>query len=165
MMDAIQAMKSRVSIRKYKNRPVPREVLEDIIDCGRLAPTGYNHQPWVFIVVTDQDIRNKVGEAAKYGRFIKDAGACVAVFCEKDKETTLEDACAATENIIIASQAHGLGTCWVNSYKKAHSEEIKDILNCPENYELITLLAVGYPDEERQTPKKSLSEVMKWGTF
>ncbi len=164
-MDAIQAIKSRASIRKYKNIPVPNEVLSDIVDCARLAPSGYNHQPWMFVVVTDQDLRNQISQAAKYGRFIKGSGACIAVFCDDAGETVLEDACASTENMIIAAQAYGLGTCWVNSYKKQHSEEIMKLLNCPAKYELMTLIAVGYPDEEKITPKKPLNEVIRWNTF
>lgn len=164
-MDTIQAIKSRVSIRKYKNTPVPKEILTDIVDCARLAPSGYNRQPWVFVVITDQDLRNQISQAARYGKFIKDAGACFAVFCHKDGETMFEDACAATENMIIASQSYNLGTCWVNSYKKQHSEEVKKILDCPLEYELMTLIAIGYPDEEKKTPKKALNEVLRWNKF
>jgi nitroreductase len=164
-MDAIQAIKSRVSIRKYKNQPVPKEILEDIVDCGRLAPTGYNHQPWVFIVVTDPDINDQIAQASRSGKFIKDAGACIAVFCRKDAETAMEDAAAATENMIIAAQAYGLGTCWVNVYQKENSKGIKNIVNCPPEYELMTLFAVGYPDETRQTTKKLIEEVIRWNTF
>lgn len=164
-MDAIQAIKSRVSIRKYKNTPVPLEILIDIIDCARLAPTGYNRQPWVFVVVTDQELRDQISQTCRYGKFIKDSGACIAVFCDKAGETVLEDACAASENIIIAAQAYGLGTCWVNSHKKQHSEEIKKLLHCPAEYELMTLIAVGYPDEEKRTPKKPLDEVIRWNRF
>jgi nitroreductase len=165
IMEAIQAIKSRVSIRKYRNIPVPEGILEDIADCGRLAPSGYNNQPYIFVVVTDQEIRNRISQVAKYGKFVKDAGACVTVFCKKGEETMFEDACAATENMIIAAQAYGLGSCWVNSYKKSHSEDIKNILNCPVEYELITLIALGYPNEDKKTPKKPLNEVLRWNRF
>lgn len=164
-MDAIQAIKSRVSIRKYKNMPVPSEILEDIVDCARLAPSGYNRQPWMFIVVTDQDLRDQISQATRYGKFIKDAGACIAVFGDGTGETNLEDACASTENMIIAAQAYGLGTCWVNSHKKEHSEKIMKLLKCPAGHELMTLIAVGYPDEEKSTPKKPLNDVIRWNTF
>ena len=110
-MDTILAIKSRVSIRRYKNLPIPKEILEDIVDCGRLAPNGYNHQPWVFVVVTDQNTKDNIAQAGTYGKSVKDAGACIAVFCRKGEETIMEDACASTENIIIAAQAYGLGTC------------------------------------------------------
>ncbi|MHB1484687.1 MAG: nitroreductase family protein [Saccharofermentanales bacterium] len=164
-METIDVIKSRVSIRKYKHLPVSREILEDIIDCGRLAPSGYNHQPYVFVVITDQQVRDRIAEAAVYGRFISDAGACAAIFCRKGEETMMEDACAAAENIIIAAQAYGLGTCWVNSYKKELSSEVKTILGCPDEYELMVLIAIGHPDETKKTPKKPLDEVLKWNKF
>lgn len=164
-MDAIQAIKSRTSTRKYKNKSVPEGILKDIIDCGRLAPSGYNRQPWVFVVVTDQELRNHIANSARYGKFIRDAGACIAVFCSNSGETLLEDACAATENMIIAAQAYGLGTCWVNSYKKEHSEGIKKLLNCPAEYELMTMLAAGYPEEAGRVHKKTLDEVLRWNKF
>jgi len=135
-----------------------------------MAPSGYNHQPYVFVVVTDPQIRAKIAKAAVYGKFISDAGACVAVFCKKDEETMTEDACAATENIIIAAQAYGLGTCWVNakandSYNKTLPGDIKNLLGCPADYELMTLIAVGYPDEVKKTPKKPFNEVLRWNKF
>jgi nitroreductase len=164
-MDAVQAIKSRVSVRRYKNMPVPDEILKDLVDCARLAPSGYNCQPWMFVVVTDQDLRNQISQATRYGKFIRDSGACIAVFNDGTGETVLEDACAATENMIIAAQAYGLGTCWVNSYKKEHSEKIMKLLKCPAGYELMTLIAVGYPDEKRRAPKKSLNDVIRWNTF
>lgn len=164
-MDAVQAIKSRVSIRKYQDRPVPREILQEIADCGRMAPCGYNRQDWIFVVVTAPELRSQIAQAARYGRFIREAGACFAVFCKKGAETLVEDACAATENMIIAAQSYHLGSCWVNSHRKDHSAAVQRLLACPPDYKLITLLAVGYPDESGTTPKKPLSEVMRWNSF
>ncbi len=163
--ELLQVIKKRRSIRKYEDREIPKEILEDLVDCGRLAPTGYNAQPWVFVVVTDKELKAQIAQLATYGRFIKEAGACIAVFCRKDAITPLEDACAATENIIIAACAYGLGTCWVNSYRKAHSKAVEALLGCPQDMELATLLAVGYPAEHPTRPKKALSEVLRWERF
>ncbi len=164
----VETIKSRKSIRKYIEKEIPKEILKDIIDCARLSPTGNNKQVWTFVVVTDKDLREKISYHAKYGPFIKEAGACIAVFCDEEKGTTpLQDACAATENIIIAAKAYNLGTCWVNSYQKKHSTLIKELLNCPENMELMTLLAVGYYNEDylKKRDKKTLEEVLKWNKF
>ncbi|MFW5980852.1 MAG: nitroreductase family protein [Halanaerobiaceae bacterium] len=166
MNKVIETIKKRRSIRHYIEKEIPEEILRDIVDCGRLAPTGYNNQPWSFVVVTDKNIREQVADAAGSGDFIREAGACVAVFCDKNAETALEDASAATENMMIAAEAYNLGTCWVNSYKKGHTDEVEQILNCPENKELMTLFAVGYyENNNKDVSKKSLSEVMKWQTF
>lgn len=164
----IENIKNRRSIRRYIEKEIPRDILEDIIDCARLAPTGNNKQPWTFLVITDKNLRNKISYYAKYGKFIKEAGACIAVFCDESNTTTpLEDASAATENIMIAAESYGLGTCWVSSYKREHSSKIKSLLNCPENLELMTLLALGYYNEDyvKNIDKKELEEVMKWDKF
>lgn len=164
---AIEVIKSRVSVRKYEPKPIPREALEDIIDCARLAPSGRNEQAWAFVVTTQPELLGKLADLCRYGRFIREAGACVSVFCRKDALCQVEDACAATENIIIAAQAHGLGTCWVNSHRKSHSAEVEELLGCPEGQELVTMLSVGYPvaAEIVRKPKKQLGEVLRWETF
>lgn len=164
-MNAIEAMKTRVSIRKYKKQVILKEILIDLVDCAHMAPSGYNHQPWTFLVITDEEILKRVAKVAQSGQFIMNAGACIMVFCKKGVETALEDACAATENIITAASCYGLGTCWVNTFQKSQSHDIKCAVNCPQELELMTMLAVGYPDEEKVTNKKSLSEVLQWDTF
>ena len=164
-MNTIELIKSRASVRKYKDKDIPKEVLEDLIDCARFAPSGYNLQPWIFVVITDKDKLIQISEACEYGKFIKSAGACIAVFCHQSGETLMEDASAATENIMIAALHYGLGTCWVNSHKKEHSEVIKSMLKAPEGYELMTIISVGYPDENSKRPKKKLEEVIKFNSF
>jgi len=164
-MDALTALKSRVSVRQYKYQQIPLETLAEIVDCARLAPTGYNDQPWIFVVVTDRSLLRRISEVARHGRFLADAGACVAVFCHGDGRTPLEDACAATENMLIAAQALGLGSCWINSHGKDHSDEVKRLLKTPEGHELMTLVALGTPGEAKRAPKKALAEVLKWNAF
>lgn len=165
-MNAIDAIKTRYSCRKYEEKAVPEEILKDLVDCARLAPSGYNRQGWVFVVVTDKKVKDEMVNAATSGKFMEQAGAAIAVFCDKTAPCMMEDACAATENIIIAANSYGLGTCWINSYQKPHSEELKAILNCPDTHELVTLTAVGYPAVGMgQRDKKSVDEVIKWNGF
>jgi nitroreductase len=163
-MDAIEAIKSRTSVRKYTDRAIPKIILEDIADCGRLAPTGYNRQPWTFVVITDRELLRLIAGAAKYGGFIADAGACIAIFCE-ECETMLEDACAAAENMMIAAVSHGLGACWINSFRKGHSRNVAAFLDCPKGIELMVLLSIGYPADEERRPKKPIGEILKWNGF
>jgi nitroreductase len=134
------------------------------VDCGRLAPSGYNKQPWTFVVVTDRDLLGRIAALARYGRFIAGAGACVAV-AMGESETLVEDASAATENMIIAAVSLGLGSCWVNSYRQGHSRAVGELLRFPAGRELAVLLALGYPEDESTRPKKSLSEVLRWNAF
>ncbi|MCX7942260.1 MAG: nitroreductase family protein, partial [Dictyoglomaceae bacterium] len=82
MKEVINVIKSRVSIRSYLDKEIPKEILEDLIDCARLAPSGYNKQPWTFLVVTDKELKDKLAEICTYGRFLKEAGAGILIFCE-----------------------------------------------------------------------------------
>ncbi len=165
-MEILSVMKSRRSVRRYLDKPVPMEILKELVDCARLAPSGYNRQAWVFVVVTDPKLRNRIADVAGSGGFIRKAGACIAVFSVTEGGTPLEDACAATENIITAAGVFGLGTCWVNSHRKEHTRQIEAMLQCPPGMELMTLIAVGYPEEQPKKPsKKPLDEVMRLNTF
>jgi nitroreductase len=161
--ETIKNIKERRSVRKYIDKKIPEEIIKEIIDCARLAPTGNNRQAWSFLVITDDEIKSKIASYARYGRFIEEAGACIAIFVNQNKATTpLQDASAATENIMIAAKSYDLGTCWVNSYQKEHSKKIKNLVNCPQDMELITLMSIGYYKEDnvKLPAKKSLSEVM-----
>lgn len=164
----IKNIKERRSVRKYIDKNISGEILEEIIDCARLAPTGNNRQAWSFLVITDAEIKSKIASYARYGKFIEEAGACIAIFVNQNKATTpLQDASAATENIMIAAKSYDLGTCWINSYQKEHSKKIKDLVNCPQDMELMTLMSIGYYQEEdvNMPSKKNLSEVMVWDKF
>ncbi|MCX8053412.1 MAG: nitroreductase family protein [Armatimonadetes bacterium] len=164
-MDAIECLKTRRSVRSYrKDISIDRSVVEDIVDCGRLAATAINIQPWQFVAVTDQDMLAKIASITDHGKFIADAPCCIAVFCEKVKYY-LEDGSAATENILLAAHAHGLGSCWVAGDKKPYCGEISRLLGVPDKYTLVSLIAIGHPESIPSPPKKSLSETLHWERF
>jgi nitroreductase len=158
--DFLEIVKTRRSVRSFLKKPVPKEMIEEIIDAGRLAPTANNIQPWEFVVVMDEKTKLALSELTNYGRFIKDAGCCIAVFC-KDTKYYLEDGCAATENILLAAHALGLGACWVAGDKKPYCEDVKKLLGAPSEYKLISLIPISYP-AEKPTPhdKRDLKEVI-----
>ena len=163
-MDAIECIKTRRCVRAYKLGTIDRSVIEDIVDCARLAATAINIQPWVFVAVTDADTLAKIASITDYGKFIAEASCCIAVFCEKVKYY-LEDGSAATQNILLAARAHGLGSCWVAGDKKAYCPEIGRILGVPEKYTLISLCAIGHAESTPSPEKKPLDEVLHWEKF
>jgi nitroreductase len=164
-MDALTAIASRHSVRRFTTKPIPRDVLEKIVDAGRLAPTARNVQPWEFIVVTDREMLKKIGEITDTGKFIADAGACIAVVCKATKYY-LEDGCAATENILIAATALGIQSCWVAGDKKPYGQSILDLLAVPSQHNLVSLLALGHADGEPKTyVKRGLDRVLHWEKF
>ncbi|HMK46145.1 MAG TPA: nitroreductase family protein [Methanocella sp.] len=153
-MDMIDVIKGRRSIRRFNDKPIPEEVLADLIDCARLAPTAINIQPWLIGCVTDKVQLERLANMANNGKFIKDSAACFAIFCEKDKKYYLEDGCAATMNIITAAAAKGIGTCWVAGDKKEYVEAVRTLLEVPDTYTLVSLIAAGYANETPKPAKK-----------
>jgi nitroreductase len=164
-LDAIDALKGRRSIRVYEEKPVPRELIDEIVDAARLAPSANNIQPWEFIVVTDKAMRKNIADATDYGKFIAQAGVCIAVFC-KDVKHYLEDGSAATENILVAAHALGLGTCWVAGYKKAYADPVRRLLGVPDGYNLVSLISLGHPAVRADAhDKRNLDEVLHWEKY
>lgn len=163
-MDAIEALKTRRSIRGYLPDSVPKEIVEDLVDCGRQAATARNIQPWLFVVVTDLAMRRLISETADYGKFIAQAPVCIVVLCE-DTKFYLEDGCAAIQNILVAARAHGLGSCWVAGDKKSYAENIRDMVGAPKAFKLIGLIAVGKGEKTPDISKKPIAEVMRWEKY
>jgi len=165
-MDLFEAIEARRSVRAYLSKPISRVDLEKIVDAGRKAPTGRNEQPWEFVVVTDMYTRQNIAELTTYGKYIADAAACIAVFCRGNTPYFLEDGAAATENILLAATALGIGSCWVAADKAPYAQNIADLLGAPETHRLVTLVALGYPSEEPpRKPRRPLSEVLHWETW
>jgi len=163
-MDAIEALKTRRSVRSYTKDAVPKPVLEDIVDCARLAATARNEQLWEFIVITDQKVRGQLARIATTGPFIADAGACIVTVC-KDGTYYLEDGSAATQNILLAARAHGLGSCWVAGDKKPYAQAVLGLIGAPAGYKLVSLVAIGHTTAAPKASKRSLSEVLHWEKF
>ncbi len=163
-MDCIEALKTRRCVRAYTGEPVSRETIEDIVDCGRLAATARNDQPWEFVVVTDRAMLTAIGREAEYGGFIAQAAFCVVVFC-KDSKYYLEDGSNASQNMLTAARAHGIAGCWVAGDKKAHAVTIARMLGAPAGYKLVSLLPFGRPAETPQKEKRPLVEVLHWEKF
>lgn len=163
-MDALTALTTRRSVRKYKPDAVPRDLLEKIVDAGRLAPTARNVQPWEFVVVTDRAKRQRLAEIAEYGKFIADAPACIVVLCTPTKYY-LEDGSAAATNILNAAAALGLGSCWVAGDKKPYAAEVVAACGAPPEMKLICLIAIGYAAETPRPRKRPLDEVAHWETY
>lgn len=82
-MELLEGIYSRRSVRQYKNQPVEREQLLEIIKAGTLAPSGLNNQPWRFVIIQDQGLRNQLAALTKFGRIIERAPAAIAVFLDK----------------------------------------------------------------------------------
>jgi nitroreductase len=163
-MDAMECLRNRRSVRSFTKAPVAREDIEAVVDAGRLASTAMNLQPWHFVVVTNPETRSKLADITDHGKFIADAPVCIVVLSE-DCKYYLEDCSAATQNILNAAHALGLGACWIAGDKKPYADKIAQVVGAPEGVKLVSLIALGYPAEVPQPKKKSLAEVIHWERF
>ncbi len=165
--DFLKIINTRRSMREYTDKAIPKDALENIVDSGRFAATARNVQPWEFIVVTAQSNLEKIADLTENGKFIKDAKACIAIF-SIDTKYYLEDGCAATENIMLAARALGIGSCWVAGDKKPYCCDIAKLLHVPESYKLVSLVSLGYPKSEKEfnlKEKRALKDLIHWEKF
>lgn len=159
-MEVIEAIKTRRSIRKYKAESVPEETVATILDCGRWAPSASNRQPWQFIVLKDSEVRKRLGRALPAGAFVADAPLAIAVVIDPAGSShPVEDGAAATQNMLLAVHAVGLGSCWIGSYNSANEATAKEVLGVPPEYRLLSVIAIGYPAESPTKTRKDLDQL------
>ena len=161
-METFETIAKRASVRDYMNQPVPKHMLEKLVDAGRRAPSARAVEPWEFVVITDRAMLNKLAGIISTGVFLKQATACIVVFC-KDTKYYLEDGSAATENILLVATDLGLATCWIAGDKKEYCGEVSKLLGASEAFKLISLIAVGWATREvKQKKNRTLAEVLHW---
>ena len=155
-VDILNLLKSRRSIRIYQDKPVPQDLLLQILEAGRWAPTGANLQPWHFIVVTDPETRKMIGDVArfffiKFFRVEKAPVILVLGFDKRKGKYGRYDATLAGGNMMTMATSLGLGTCWIGAFDEP---KVKEILEIPENIEVIALITLGYSNEKAEPPPR-----------
>ncbi len=171
-MKVLDVIQKRRSIRKYKEDPIPEEAFRRVLEAARLAPSGSNIQPWKFIIVKDKALKEKLAQASA-GQFFMAEAPVIIVGCGfpdncyahmgRYMKSWSVDVTIALEHLILQAQEEGLGTCWIGSFEE---EEVKAILNIPENVKVLALTPLGYPDEiPRFRRRKSLDEIISYHRF
>jgi nitroreductase len=167
-MELFQAIRERRSIRKYKELPVEREKIEQVLDAARLAPSWKNLQCWRFLVLTAAEKKEAMLSAFADDNPGKKAflqAPVAIVVCANPAESDLShgieyyvaDAAIAFEHICLTAHALGLGTCWMGLFDEA---EMKAKLNIPDGIRVVGITPLGYPDQEpKARPRKELSEI------
>lgn len=151
----MNAILNRKSIRKYKDIKVSDEIVEELLKAGMAAPSAGNEQPWEFIVLRDKEIMKKITEVHPYSQMLLNTDVAIVVCGDESKEVFkgfwVQDCSAATENILIAAEDKGLGAVWLGVYPMADRvDEIKEILNLPSSVIPLSIIPVGYPDEQTE---------------
>ena len=152
-MDAIKALNTRRSIRKYNEGKISEETINKIIEAGMEAPSAINEQPWHFIVITDKEILNKIPEIHPHALMARQATIGIIVCCdlslEKAKDMWVQDCSAATQNILLAVHALGLGAVWTGVYpRKERVDGFKEMFNLPKDIIPFLFIPIGYPAEK-----------------
>lgn len=164
-MEFFEVVKNRKSVREYSDKVAPKGLIEKVVDAGRLAATARNEQPWEFIVAYDKKTLKKICDMCPNGPFIKDASCLIIVF-SRDTKYYIEDCSAATQNMLLAIEALGMGGCWIAGDKKDYAEDIRKMFNAPDGYKLVSMITAGYPKkEEKPHLKKSLKDVLRWEKY
>ncbi len=161
-MDALEAIRKRRSVRRYRDVVIPKADLETIVDAARLAATGSNRQPWDFIAVTEKSM---ICNFKVSGAWIAEASAVIVVVMDPRSRWWVEDGAAAIENMLLASTALGYGSCWVEGDALPHEDTLKSLLGIPSDRHVLALVPVGIPAEVPQPGKKPLEEVLHWERF
>jgi nitroreductase len=151
-MDAMEALFSRRSIRKYTAGPVAEEALREILEAAMSAPSAGNQQPWHFVVINDRKILDEIPSFHPHALMLNEATAAVLVCgdlrLEKHVGYWVQDCAAATENLLLALHAKGLGAVWVGIYpREERVSGLRRLLGIPEQVIPFSLIPVGHPAE------------------
>jgi len=152
-MDAIEAILSRRSIRKYKKQPISEELLKKLLEVAMCAPSAGNEQPWHFIIIDDPLILSKIPTFHNHAQMLKDASVAILVCSDMNLDyhngMWIQDCAAATENMLIAIHAEGLGAVWLGIYpREERIKGIKSLLNIPYHVTPFSLISIGHPAEK-----------------
>lgn len=156
----LNAIYQRRSIRTYTRDEVPLDRLREIVKAGIRAPSGLNNQPWRFVIVRDNAVRARLAEETHYRHIVLAAPALIAVFLDQgamyDEVKDHQAAGACIQNMLLATEALGLGAVWLGQILK-NKENVRLILELPAELDLMALLAIGHPDRrDQQSPRKPL---------
>ena len=170
----LEAIKDRRSSVRFKSTPIDDEKVNAVLEAGRWAPSWTNAQPWRFIVVKDEGMKEKMSMAVStfFSLSIKDAPICIAV-CVNPKEDAFhftEDGTTATQNMALAAQSLGLSTSWIGVFslpneKNSTERKLKEILEIPKEWRLISILPLGVPKFKETKTRKERSEIVDLNCF
>lgn len=151
--DALDVIRKRRTIRKFTDKNVSEEQVETLLEMAMCAPNRLNRQPWRFVIIRDKELQKQLADLLRIHPYLETAPVVIAVCgLPEASPTWLMDVSAATENILLAATAMGLGTAWLGAPNTALwdlcEEALCDALAIPLNVRIPALVAVGYPAQE-----------------
>jgi len=156
-MEVKEAIRGRKSIRKYENRPIPNDVMDELLDTMRLAPSANNMQRWSIVVVTDADLRKKLVPVSGNQKFVGECSAFLVGVSEPGAFYSTVDMTIALDHLTLRAVELGLGTCWIGDFEP---EKVKKLLDIPDDRDVPICMTLGYPAQNPSARKrKSISQL------
>lgn len=157
-MEVFEAVRTALAVRRYKDTPVPAEIVRSIVEAGRLTGSSVNGQPWHFIVVENRDTLRQMGALLRSGPYVAQAPLAIVVAIEKTKYS-VSDGSRAIQSMILTAWSEGVGSNWVGFLGMT---AVKPLLGIPEELDVLAVLPFGYPVQRvgrGKKRRKSLPEV------
>lgn len=159
MANTIDTIYNRRSVRRYIDKSVSSDLIEEVLKAGMFAPSGYNKQPWHFVVFDDKEIIKEIKSMHPYASSLSTAPICIMVCGDTEKELAIGfyqvDCSAAIQNILLASKDLGLDTCWMGIYPwQEVVEAFANRFQLPANVEPFALISLGYSDVQQECPNR-----------
>ena len=153
-MDAIDCIFTRRSIRKFEKKPVPKELVTQILQAAMAAPSAGNQQPWQFVVIDDRALLDVIPSVHPYAAMTAESPVAILVCgdlsIESHKGYWVQDCSAAVQNLLLTAHALGLGAVWTGIYPRpARVEGIRKLIHLPDSIVPLALVPIGYPAEKK----------------
>ncbi|NOZ68917.1 MAG: nitroreductase family protein [Deferribacteres bacterium] len=163
-MDIFEIIRTRRSIRRFTEEPVPDEVIDRIIEAGIWAPSGLNNQPWKFAVIRDKELKEKLAGLTRYSATVLSADVLIAVFLDHslsyDRTKDAQAIGACIQNMLLSIHSMGLGAVWLGQILE-NRDRVLQLVEGPEDFELMAVIALGHPaskggEGSRREPEQSI---------
>jgi len=169
-MEIIEGIITRRSIRKYTDKKISDDQINTLLKSGMYAPSANNKQPWHFIVINDRKILSKIADIHPYAKMLIEAQLAILVcgdeLLENGSGYWIVDCSAATQNILLAAHGIGLGAVWLGLHpREERKQAIKELFNLPKNIQPLSLISIGYPNENKELPDRFKPERIHYNTW
>ena len=166
----LEAIKKRKSVRRYLDKKIPEDILKEIMEAARLAPSASNRQPWKLVIVQDKELRQQLIQASRNQSFVGEASVVIAG-CATNINHIMPngvhsypvDLAIALDHISLQAVELGLGTCWIGAFNQ---EKVKEILHITDDVTVVCLMTMGYPAGDGfKSSRKPLEEIICYNYF
>ncbi len=170
-MEFYEVIRTRRSIRSYKDRPIPEDAMGRVLEATRISPSGHNRQFWKFYIVEEQGAKKRIAEGCDTQMWIAEAPTVIVAVGYNvpfsrggymGDMSFMMDVSIAFTHLVLAARAEGLGTCWIGAFS---NDKVKEAMGLPDDENVVAVTPIGYPDKgvfSENTSRKALDEIIEW---